>query len=229
MSELTLAIETSTVWTGVALAENDRILSERSVESRSRHNEVLPLLVAEVLSESGKRFSNVSFLGVSIGPGSFTSLRIGLLYAKGVAFARSLPIVPVMTLDVLNASLPVCDEAEFRLPVLDAYKNEVFTALYKGLTRVSEPVIVDPVFIAGLAGSPVHKEPVIVFGPAASKYEDSLKASLKKRFCTPAEDPVFPSPAALARLAYQRLQEAQQPSELEPFYLREPDAKKPKR
>lgn len=228
MSDLVLAIETSSIWTGVALARGEEILAERSVESLSRHNEVLSGLIAEVMRETAKDFADLSVLGVSIGPGSFTALRIGLLFAKGIAFAHSLKIVPVVTLDVLNASLPIEDEAQFRLPVLDAYKNEVFTALYRGSKRVSEPVIVDPAFIASLAGSPVHTEPVRVFGPASLKYEESLRASLGKRLHMPENPQIAPTPSALARLGYERREDACDPADLEPFYLRMPDAKKPK-
>jgi len=228
VSDLVLAIETSSSWTGAALAEGEEILAERSIESRSGHNEVLAGLIREVMREAGKDFTDLSLIACSIGPGSFTALRIGLLVAKGIAFAHSLKIVPVMTLDVLNSSLCVEDEAEFRLPVLDAYKGEVFTALYKGSKRSSEPVIVDPAFIAALAGSPVHTEPVTVFGPASLKYEGSLRASLGKRLRMPADPLLPPSPAALARLAWQRLEDACYPADLEPFYLRMPDAKKPK-
>jgi tRNA threonylcarbamoyladenosine biosynthesis protein TsaB len=228
MSCLILAIETSSFWTGAALAEDERILAERSVESRSGHNEVLSCLVKEIMKEADKDFSDLTLLGVSVGPGSFTALRIGLLFTKGVAFARSLKIVPVMTLDVLNASLAVKDEREFRLPLLDAYKNEVFTALYVGERRASEPVITDPSLISSLAGGSVNKEPVTVFGPASLKYEASLRASLGKRLRMPDGPIIAPNPAALARLVYARREDAQAPSGLEPFYLREPDAKKPK-
>lgn len=227
MNDLLLAIETSSIWTGAALAEKDKILAERSVESRSRHNEVLSGSIQEVMREAGKDFTDLSLIACSIGPGSFTALRIGLLFAKGIAFAHCLKIVPVMTLDVLNASLPIEDEAEFRLPVLDAYKGEVFTALYKGSKRVSEPVIVDPAFISALAGSPVHTEPVRIFGPASLKYEGSLRASLGKRLHMPENPQIAPTPAALARLAWQRREDAQDPADLEPFYLRMPDAKRP--
>ena len=228
MSDLVLAIEASSSWTGAALARGCKILAEHSVESISRHNEVLAGLIQEVMREAGKDFTDLSLLACSIGPGSFTALRIGLLFAKGIAFAHSLKIVPVMTLDVLNASLCVEDETEFRLPVLDAYKSEVFTALYKGSKRASEPVIVDPAFIASLAGSPVHTEPVRVFGPASLKYEESLRASLGERLHMPENPQIAPTPSALARLACERREDACDPADLEPFYLRMPDAKKPK-
>jgi tRNA threonylcarbamoyladenosine biosynthesis protein TsaB len=228
VSDLLLAIEASSGWTGAALAWGSKILAQRSVESISRHNEVLAGLIEGVLRKAGKGFADLSLLACSIGPGSFTALRIGLLFAKGIAFAHSLKIVPVMTLDVLNASVKTQDDLEFRLPVLDAYKGEVFTALYKGSKRASEPVIVDPAFISALAGSPVHTEPVSVFGPASLKYEASLRASLGKRLHMPENPQIAPSPAALARLACERRDDACDPAELEPFYLRMPDAKKPK-
>lgn len=227
MNDLVLAIETSSVWTGAALALGEEILAERSRESRSRHNEVLSGLIAEVMARTGKGFPELSLLACSIGPGSFTALRIGLLFAKGIAFAHCLKIVPVMTLDVLNASLCVEDETEFRLPVLDAYKGEVFTALYKGSNRASEPVIVDPAFVSALAGGHLHSEPVMVFGPASLKYEESFQASLGKRLRMPENPQIAPTPSALARLAWQRRKDACDPADLEPFYLRMPDAKRP--
>ncbi|MBD3286211.1 tRNA (adenosine(37)-N6)-threonylcarbamoyltransferase complex dimerization subunit type 1 TsaB, partial [candidate division WOR-3 bacterium] len=130
MSEVLLAIETSGRWTGVAVAEGSRVMAARQVETRNSHNEMLPGLVAEAMSKAGKDFCDLGLIGVSIGPGSFTALRIGLLYAAGIAFAHCMKIVTVMTLDVLNACLNV--EDGIRLPLVDAYKGEVFTALYKG-------------------------------------------------------------------------------------------------
>lgn len=228
MSELILGIETSTAWTGVALSDGHEPLAHRHVESQASHNEVLSGLVDEVMVEAGTKYGDLALIACSIGPGSFTSLRIGLLTAEGIAFAHNLEIIPVMTLDVLNASYPVQTEAEFRLPIIDAYKNEVFTAFYQGAERKSEPVIVDPAFISSLVGGKLHQEPVTVFGPPAGKYEDSLHASLRGRIRLPANPEVFPCPLALVKLAAERPDQSRDPADLEPFYLRMPDARKPK-
>ncbi|MBN2379561.1 tRNA (adenosine(37)-N6)-threonylcarbamoyltransferase complex dimerization subunit type 1 TsaB [candidate division WOR-3 bacterium] len=220
MRETILAIETSARWTGVALADGADVIASSQVESRNRHNEVLSGIIDKVMEKGGKEFSDIDLIGVSIGPGSFTALRIGLLVAKGIAFALTLKIVPVMTLDVLNSSWDF--EGEARLPVIDAYKGEVFTALYEGKERKTEPVISDPAKLHEL----VEDRAVHVFGPALKKYRVAIESSLGERLLTP-DSEVFPEPGALALLAWERRNQAQDPAGLEPFYLRRPDARPP--
>ncbi len=228
MNPLILAIETSSLWTGVAVSQGAEILASRQLLTQAGHTEALSALIAECLTHSGKESKDIDLLAVSIGPGSFTALRIGLLTAQGIALARGIKIVPVMTLDVLNESLPFSEEMEFRLPVIDAYKNEVFTAFYQGNKKMSEAVIVDPCFVSALVGGSVHKEPVTVFGPAVEKYEASLRASLKKRIRFPDNLKLSPNPEALVRLAWKRRDECVSPDALQPYYIRMPDAKRPK-
>lgn len=227
MSDLILAVETSAAWTGVALARGRELLAHRTEESTARHNEVLAVMIKEVVQGRGKSFDDISLIGLSIGPGSFTALRIGLLVAKGIAFCRGIKIVPVMTLDVLNASLEIGGPDQFRLPLIDAYKGEVFTAFYEGTERKSEPMICDPACISGMVDGRIQNKPVTVFGPAVRKYENSLRASLRNRMALPQEPEIAPSAAALVRLAWERRSQAVDPAELEPFYLRKPDARKP--
>lgn len=219
-----LAIETSSQWTGVAVLEDGKVVTERNAESRSTHNEVLPGLIEQVLSEAARKVDDLGLLAVSIGPGSFTALRIGLLTAKGIAFARNLRIVPVMTLDVLNASAGF-DVEGLRIPLMDAYKGEVFAALYRGGDRLAGPVIVAPPEIAALAG---HEGNVAVFGPGFVKYSSEIEAALGERLIKLDNHAVAPSARALAALAWTMRDESVDPEPLEPFYLRKPDARHPK-
>jgi tRNA threonylcarbamoyladenosine biosynthesis protein TsaB len=219
-----LAIETSSQWTGVAVVEDGKVIAGRSLESRSSHNEVLAGLIEKVLGDAGRKINDVGLLAVSIGPGSFTALRIGLLTAKGIAFARRLRIVPVMTLDVLNASVGFEDEG-LRIPLMDAYKGEVFAALYRGGTRLTEPVIIAPSKIADIAGP---EGQVAVFGPGFGKYSSDIEAALGARLTGLDNHAAAPSAKALASLAWTRKENAVDPEALEPFYLRKPDARHPK-
>lgn len=223
MSELVLALETSAQWTGVALADKGEVIVERCMESKARHNELLAGLIADVMEEQGKDFDKLGLLALSIGPGSFTSLRIGLLVAQGIALAHSLQIVSVMTLDVLNSSYESGDEAQIRLPVMDAYKGEVFTAVYRGEERLGETVIADPQSIVGLVKG---QEDVTVFGPASLKYKNAISSSLGRRLLMPEYPVIAPRPGVLARLAWQKRGEALSPEKVEVFYLRRPDAEK---
>lgn len=228
MKELLLAVETSTLRTGVALSKGEEILAHVHPEQTSRHNEILYPLIYEMMGKAGIRFGDLDLIAVSIGPGSFTGIRIGFLAAQGIAAALSLNIIPLMSLDVLNLSTAVDDEAELRLPVMNAYRGEVFTALYKGSERLSEPVSADPALVSGLAGGMLNTEPVTVFGPALDRYRPELESALGMRLRTPHQSSISPSPAALARLGYLRRNQARSPAEVEPFYLRPPDARKPK-
>lgn len=96
-----LAIETATDVCGVALVHRGMCIAQRVVGGKNIHSERLMVLVDEVLREACVEMSALDAVAVSIGPGSFTGLRIGLSAAKGLAYARSLPLVPVPTLDAL--------------------------------------------------------------------------------------------------------------------------------
>jgi tRNA threonylcarbamoyl adenosine modification protein YeaZ len=96
-----LAIETATELCGVALVDRHTCIASRTVVEKNIHSERLMVLVDEVLREAGIAVGALSGIAVSIGPGSFTGLRIGLSAAKGLAYARSLPLLAVPTLDAL--------------------------------------------------------------------------------------------------------------------------------
>ncbi len=93
-----LAIETASSVCGVAVAEGEKVIASREEVLEREHAEKLPGFCREVLSESGLSVHDLDVVAVSIGPGSFTGLRIGLSFAKGIAFSGDLAMVPVPTL-----------------------------------------------------------------------------------------------------------------------------------
>lgn len=102
-----LAIDTSTTWIGLALYDGVRVLGEMTWQTRSHHTVELSPAVQELLGRCGVQATDLQVLGVATGPGSFTSLRIGLALVKGMALALRIPVVGVPTLDVLAAAQPV--------------------------------------------------------------------------------------------------------------------------
>src|SRR5512135_3035669 len=104
-----LAVDTSTSWIGLALYDGVRVLGEMNWQSQSHHTVELTPGVSELLQRCGAKATELEALGVAIGPGSFTSLRIGLALVKGMALALRIPVVGVPTLDVLAAAQPVRD------------------------------------------------------------------------------------------------------------------------
>jgi tRNA threonylcarbamoyladenosine biosynthesis protein TsaB len=102
-----LAVDTSTSWIGLALYDGVRVLGEMTWQSKSHHTAELTPGVSELLQRCDVKTTDLQALGVAIGPGSFTSLRIGLALVKGLSLALRIPVIGVPTLDVLVAAQPV--------------------------------------------------------------------------------------------------------------------------
>jgi tRNA threonylcarbamoyladenosine biosynthesis protein TsaB len=145
-----LGLETGTPVASLGLIAKGRPLASLSRRLNS-HGEKLPELVDELLDAAQLKLNQLAAVAVGRGPGSFTGLRIGLAYAKGLAWAGALPIVGVDSLDALalcaderameQAGMVVC-------PVLDARKGQVYSALYRvtatGVEKISDDMILEP-------------------------------------------------------------------------------------
>src|SRR5207302_5277280 len=117
-------------WTAaVGVARDGAVLAEGAHRESRSHTASLPALVERVLGDAGLALEDVEGLAVSIGPGSFTGLRIGLALAKGIAFAGGLPLVGVPTLEAL-AHVADASPGETICAALDARKREVYAALF---------------------------------------------------------------------------------------------------
>ena len=101
-----IAVDTSTAQMGLAVYDGTQVLAETTWTSLQHHTVELAPALARLLNRSGISMEMVSALGVAIGPGSFTSLRVGLAFVKGLALARHLPLVGIPTLDIIAAAQP---------------------------------------------------------------------------------------------------------------------------
>ena len=101
-----LAIDTSTAQVGLALYDGNQILSEMTWTTRQHHTTELAPAISGLLSRCGVSMDMVSALGVAVGPGSFTSLRVGLSLVKGIALARHLPVIGISTMDIIAVAQP---------------------------------------------------------------------------------------------------------------------------
>jgi len=99
-----ISIETATDWCGVALLINDKCEDKIQKKIPRKHSEKLPVYYNRLMLSTKFDDNKLDAIAVSIGPGSFTGLRIGLGFAKGLAFAKDIPIIPVPTLDVIARS-----------------------------------------------------------------------------------------------------------------------------
>jgi tRNA threonylcarbamoyladenosine biosynthesis protein TsaB len=124
-----LGIDTATSFGSAGLVEAGRVVAEQSWEVVSGHAQRLAPVIRELCDAVGWKPASLDAVAVSIGPGSFTGLRVGLGLAKGLAFAASLAVVPVSTLEAL-AAVADAEPGELVCPVLDARKGELYVALY---------------------------------------------------------------------------------------------------
>ena len=102
-----LAVDTSTAQVGLALFDGVQVAAEMVWHSRQHHTVELAPALAELLARTGIKMTDVQALGVAIGPGSFTSLRVGLSFVKGLSLARRLPVIGIHTLDIIAAAQPI--------------------------------------------------------------------------------------------------------------------------
>lgn len=136
-----LAIETSTTAASasVALVEAGKIVLERASARPKQSAERLLPLIAELLSEAGWERGSLSRIGVSVGPGSFTGLRVGIACAQGLSLGLGIPLVGVSSLCALARAVPD-DLPGVRCTILDARRAEVFAAVYAAGPRAAEVV-----------------------------------------------------------------------------------------
>src|ERR1700680_4415781 len=140
-----LGLETGSGSASIGLVSGGRIIASMSREVKS-HGADLPIMVDELLHEAGIAIPDLSAIAVGIGPGSFTGLRVGLSYAKGLAVGAHTQIVGIPSLDVIalcGSTSPLARIGVQICPVLDARKGEVYTSLYVVVADALEKVVGD--------------------------------------------------------------------------------------
>ena len=143
---ITLAIDTSTSRTSVAIIEDGSILWSGHRDGATEHGPALPALVQE-----GVKGFTIDEVVVGMGPGPFTGLRVGIAFAQSFALARGISVRGVCSLDAIAAQV---NEKDFIVTV-DARRKEVYWARYKDGVRIGEPAVSFP---ADVAGAPIHSE-----------------------------------------------------------------------
>ena len=169
-----LGIDTSTIVSSVALIDNNKVLAELNVQHKLTHSEMLMPNIDTLLKLGSVNKGDLTAIAVSIGPGSFTGLRIGLATAKALAYALKIPIVGVSSLEALayNFKLPEI----YIMPLLDAQKGNCYTALY--CWENEQLSIKKPAFVENLEdildmATGLDKK-VLLLGESAVKYAQKI-------------------------------------------------------
>jgi tRNA threonylcarbamoyladenosine biosynthesis protein TsaB len=124
-----LALDSSGLVASVAIAAEEGLLAEYTINYKKTHSQTLLPMLDEIVAMVGLDLSEIDAIAVTAGPGSFTGLRIGSATAKGLGFALDKPIIPVPTVDGLAYNFYGTDK--MICPIMDARRNQVYTGLYE--------------------------------------------------------------------------------------------------
>ncbi len=209
-----LAIETSGMIGSVAIADDQRLIVERSLQTTGqRHAQTVVAEVDDILRSCSFAPSDITAVAVSIGPGSFTGLRVGLIFSKTFAWLNQTKLVAVDTLRAIAQQVP--PEFETVTAVVDAQRNELFAATYR---RNPETGIRDSISAIRICTLQDLTTDCPLVGPGLQKHRSSLQAThtlLDESLCQPRASSV-----AVIGLQMVRLGHLSVPETLEPSYVR---------
>ncbi|MGZ6017828.1 MAG: tRNA (adenosine(37)-N6)-threonylcarbamoyltransferase complex dimerization subunit type 1 TsaB [Phenylobacterium sp.] len=207
---MVLGLDTCLSSCSVAVLDGERVVaSAREVMARG-HQERLAPMAREVMAQAGLAFTALDRIAVTVGPGSFTGLRVGIAFAKGLSFALGLPAVGIGTLEALAA-----EASGLVFPAIDARRGQLYLQAFEGGRALMAPDALTVEVAAARLAELSQGRPFTLVGSGAALLAD-----------------VAPSATAIAAEGADarhvaRLAAGRAPGPLKPLYLRAPDAKLP--
>ncbi|QEK13121.1 tRNA (adenosine(37)-N6)-threonylcarbamoyltransferase complex dimerization subunit type 1 TsaB [Crassaminicella thermophila] len=223
-----LAFDTSSIVASVAVMDDDKLIGEYTINHKRTHSQKLMPMIEEVLESCELTMKDIDVVAVAEGPGSFTGIRIGVATAKGLSHAMNIPVIGISTLDAL--AFNVAFSHGLICPILDARRNQVYTAVYKwdngNLSMIEEHMAVS---IEELVDKLMQRpEKVIFLGDGVATNKIYLIEKLKDRVLFAPNSMKMPKAASIAELALQKAKEGNLKNcyELLPTYLRKSEAER---
>ncbi|MEQ8505487.1 MAG: tRNA (adenosine(37)-N6)-threonylcarbamoyltransferase complex dimerization subunit type 1 TsaB [Rhodospirillales bacterium] len=218
-----LAFDTATTGCSAAVFVGGRLASRRAAAMARGQSEALMPMIADVLDEAGCAYADLDALAVTMGPGAFTGLRIGLAAARGLALGLNIPCAGVTTLEAVARALPAgAGKGRHVLVALDSKRADLYAQVFNDkLEPVTDPAAIMAESLAGFCPA----GPLVIMGDAAGNAADALAAAGRKASC--AEAPGVPDAVRVGEIALARALPAVGDAPA-PIYLRPPDAVRPR-
>ena len=232
-----ILIETATDSCSAALSQGCKIISEKYICTPKAHASKLAPFIEELLHDNSLTIKNISAVGVSEGPGSYTGLRVGVSLAKGICFGAGIPLIGIGTLDVIaqvaidsnpfnifSSLQKSLEEDCYIVPMIDAGRMEVYTAIFNSngerLSEVEAKILDENSFTKELAN-----KKVLFTGNGSEKFKPLVEHNTNALF---SEN--FPHASGLRIRALERYkkQDFEDTAYFQPFYLKDFSAGKPK-
>lgn len=207
---IVLGLDTCLNACSVAVLEGDTVLAHRSEAMARGHQERLALMARSAMVEAGLRFDRLDRVGATVGPGSFTGLRVGVAFAKGLASALSIPAVGLGTLEALAAGTSGLVAA-----VIDARRDQVYLQVFENGEALMAPAgLLIGTALARLAEMAISRD-ITLIGSGAPLLASALP------------DAIILTPDGCDARLIARLAAVRAITPIRPLYLRAPDAKLP--
>ncbi|MFL9843095.1 tRNA (adenosine(37)-N6)-threonylcarbamoyltransferase complex dimerization subunit type 1 TsaB [Flavobacterium rhizosphaerae] len=210
-----LTIETATKNCSVALAKDNTTIALKEFAGEGyAHAEKLHVFIDEIINAAGISYTTLDAVAVSMGPGSYTGLRIGVSAAKGLCYALEIPLIALDTLEILARAVSI--ESGIIIPMIDARRMEVYSALftpqYKKIGDTQAEVLTE--------SSYNHiEEPLHLCGDGAAKFAG---IATNANVCLH-QDIIYPSAAQMAQMAFDKykISDIVDVAYFEPYYLKD--------
>ena len=219
-----LSVETATAWQSVAILEGDRVLAQYDQEAAGIHAKLLLPSIDRLFRETGLSPAALDGLVVSIGPGSFTGLRVGLATMLGFRTITQLPLAVVPTLEGMawnlrGASMPLC-------PVLNSRRGELYWAVFQWMShdrleRMAPEQVGQPVALGKQLNGPIT-----IYGEGWQREQAAIRAAMVATVTiTEATDRMKPSAVSVGLAGIARLQRGERAGVgVSPLYVQRPEA-----
>ena len=216
-----LALDTSALTATVAFLDGDTIVCEESTTTKLTHSQTIMPMIDDLLRKASLDISDIDLFACSVGPGSFTGLRIGIGTVKGLAYGCGKKVCAVSTIEALAYNLPFSD---FLIaPIMDARREQVYNALYRWengkLITIDEPRAIS---IEELCSS--LNEKTVFVGDGVKVYREKINILLGDNALFAPPSHVLQRASCVAMAALNK--EANDPAELSAVYLRKPQAER---
>lgn len=231
---LLLHIETSTAVCSVGLGKNGELLALKETKEGMKHASHLTVFIENILKENEFSIADLDGVAISMGPGSYTGLRIGVSTAKGICFGANIPLIAVNTLQSMTKALHETGDVKSALknpekayfcPMIDARRMEVYTAFFNNKNEMVKEISADIIDENSYDDTLKDRE-LVFFGDGSSKCKEAIKNE-NGIFI----DDITPTAIGMIELAEQKFnnEEFEDVAYFEPFYLKDFVATTPKK
>ena len=212
-----LNIETSTKACSVALHKNgELIVSREDVTTNFSHSEKLLKFISKLFSDAKLSLSDLDAIAVSMGPGSYTGLRIGVSTAKGLCYGLDIPLISISTLKAMSFGMALEIKADLYCPMIDARRMEVYSAFFDinntEVRKIQADIIDENSYKKEL------EKKVVFFGDGSEKIKEKIKHENAMFISN-----IHPSAKNMGLLSYQKFTKSlfEDLAYFEPFYLKD--------